>query len=546
MKLKWLVPVILLTAVSKAQAVSNVNTQLDIAESVVIVSGNANAGENVCVDIYAEDKTYDDFKNNQAEDVLVYRRQIKADGNGEFLLRAAIKQGAGKYAFRVIAQSDNEAFDGVLAYTTKSEFDKAVSLLNNADETDIEALVKENKTALGWNSDLYDEVSQSAVSQRILKSIRKDKLDIQNPQEVVKVFDKAVMLEAIAENKNVDMKKAAEYFELDKSFCSVWANKFSEKDINDIYSQMQNHNYADEDEFVKRYEEKVFLMSVEKLNGYENIEKMTEDYQKHYDIGINTSLYNSLSTADKKRVNSYVLGKEYESYSKFAQAYNAQMKNNNQSGGTGGNGGGGGGERKTSGENLNLSVVVKENENNNNKKTFKDIDDCEWAHEAIYALFDKGIISGMDENNFAPNEYVTREQFVKMIVCAYGLLDNDAEADFSDVAKDNWSYCYVASAFRAGIIKGIDEENFGYGKSITREDAAVIVDRVMTKGEDTNAPLFDDNSSIADYASEAVYRLVGKKVINGMGNNMFAPKNNCRRCEAAQIIYNMLVKEGNL
>lgn len=545
MKLKWLVPIILLTAASNARAVSNVNTQLDIAESVVIVSGNANAGENVCVDIYAEDKTYDDFENSRAEDVLVYRRQIKADKSGEFLIRAAIKQGAGKYAFRVIAESDNEAFDGVLAYTTKSEFDKAVSLLNNADETNIEELVKENKTALGWNSDLYSEISQSGVSQRILKSIRKEKLDSQNPREVVKVFDKAVILEAIAEKKDVDMINAAECFEFDKSFCSAWMKKLSENDISNIYSQMQNRNYADEDEFVKIYEEKVFLMSVEKLNGYENIERLTEDYQKHYDIGIDASLYNSLSAADKKRVNSYVLGKKYDSYSKFAQEYNAQMKNNNPSGGSGGNGGGGGG-RKTAGENLNLSVVVKENENNNSKKTFKDIDDCEWAKEAIYALYDKGIISGMDENNFAPNEYVTREQFVKMIVCAYGLLDNDAEADFSDVAKDNWGYRYVASAFRAGIIKGIDEKNFGYGKSITREDAAVIVDRVMTKGENMNSALFDDNSSIADYASEAVYRLVGKKVISGMGNNMFAPKNNCRRCEAAQIIYNMLVKEGNI
>lgn len=52
---------------------------------------------------------------------------------------------------------------------------------------------------------------------------------------------------------------------------------------------------------------------------------------------------------------------------------------------------------------------------------FTDIDVVkDWAVSDIRTAYDLGIIKGMDEHTFAPNDNVTNEQALKMIVCAMG------------------------------------------------------------------------------------------------------------------------------
>ena len=50
------------------------------------------------------------------------------------------------------------------------------------------------------------------------------------------------------------------------------------------------------------------------------------------------------------------------------------------------------------------------------------------------------------------------------------------------------------------------------------------------------------SENISEYASEGIYALKNVGIINGVGDNMFAPKNPCTRAEAAVIIYNVIKK----
>lgn len=50
---------------------------------------------------------------------------------------------------------------------------------------------------------------------------------------------------------------------------------------------------------------------------------------------------------------------------------------------------------------------------------------------------------------------------------------------------------------------------------------------------------FADDASIADYAKTAVYLLKENGVINGRGENTFAPNGTATRAEAAKIIYTL-------
>lgn len=208
--------------------------------------------------------------------------------------------------------------------------------------------------------------------------------------------------------------------------------------------------------------------------------------------------------------------------------------------GAGGGGGGGGGSVS--------STIYPENSvvTNNAVKdevtsedVFTDMAGYEWADEAVLYLERKGIVSGVSETEFNPEGVVTREQFAKMVVLAAGVYKSSAVCDFSDVEADAWYASYIASAKNAGIIAGIDEENFGVGQPIKREDMAVMIYRafgiknvVFTERKVD----FDDMKDISEYAFEAVSALAGKGIINGMADNTFAPLKNASRAESAMLI----------
>ena len=111
----------------------------------------------------------------------------------------------------------------------------------------------------------------------------------------------------------------------------------------------------------------------------------------------------------------------------------------------------------------------------------------------VKALFEKhGYATG-----FVPNEFISREEFAKLIVCAFDFYDETAECNFEDV-KGDWSYKYVASLYNKGITSGMSESVFGKGYNITREDMAVLCANAASITADGEAD-FKDKDTIADY-----------------------------------------------
>lgn len=175
---------------------------------------------------------------------------------------------------------------------------------------------------------------------------------------------------------------------------------------------------------------------------------------------------------------------------------------------------------------------------------FSDMTSSHWAYHYVKELVEKGIISGYDDNTFKPNNNVTREEFIKMIVGASGLYKPDAECSFSDVSPDAWYYRYVASAYTNEVVNGIDDRTFGVGNKITRQDVAVIAARILTRfnsdvsgsGEVT----LTDFDTISDYAQDSVKLLNGMGIINGFDDGTFMPYNALTRAEAATIIHKLI------
>lgn len=168
---------------------------------------------------------------------------------------------------------------------------------------------------------------------------------------------------------------------------------------------------------------------------------------------------------------------------------------------------------------------------------FDDVSGDHWAYESILNLVERGVVSGYDDNTFQPNNHVTREEFVKMLLLATDNYSSGYTSEFSDVAKDSWYYTYVSCAYEKEIVQGVAKDLFGSGVRISRQDAAVMICRALgIETETVNETAFPDFENISAYAQNAVYTLYEMGVIDGDDDGYFNPKNNITRAEVSKIL----------
>lgn len=165
----------------------------------------------------------------------------------------------------------------------------------------------------------------------------------------------------------------------------------------------------------------------------------------------------------------------------------------------------------------------------------------DWARESIAYLAEQGVINGDENKMFRPDEAVTREEFIKMAVCAFAIEMTDTESSFADVAASQWYAPYIAAAQAGGITQG-EGETFGVGRDITRQDMAVMIVRAAALKNETSAETadFEDNAEIADYAREAVAALTDIGAVSGYEDGTFRPQHRATRAETAKILYTVL------
>lgn len=176
-------------------------------------------------------------------------------------------------------------------------------------------------------------------------------------------------------------------------------------------------------------------------------------------------------------------------------------------------------------------------------KHFEDADG--WGSKYVESLYNRGIINGKSDKIFAPDDNITREEFVKLIVELFDFSDDKLYMNFSDVNQNDWYYSYVANAYKHNIISGIGDNRFGVGYNIIRQDICKIISNVIKiKNIDIEVQkegfVFVDNNTIDDYAKESVELMYKLGIISGDDNGYFSPKNNATRQEAAKIIHGLL------
>lgn len=176
---------------------------------------------------------------------------------------------------------------------------------------------------------------------------------------------------------------------------------------------------------------------------------------------------------------------------------------------------------------------------------FSDVPPGHWAYPYVTALAAKGIISGVGNGAFAPDQPVTREQFVRLLANAAAAEPSGYTSRFEDVAPERWSAPAIEWAAENGFISGRSNTIFAPTEPISQQEAAAILHRyLLLTGQDVPVSatpvLFADQDKIAAWAAEAVAEMQKRGIVSGSTdglNRWFLPESYATRAECARMIY---------
>lgn len=175
-----------------------------------------------------------------------------------------------------------------------------------------------------------------------------------------------------------------------------------------------------------------------------------------------------------------------------------------------------------------------------------------WAQKEIVEAMLAGQVDASE--NFRPQDGIKRGEFAKIVCTVFGLkVDETATEPFHDVNNGDWYQKYVATLYNtktqdgASVVQG-DGENFRPEDTITREEVAVILSKMVSKVDKEEGPTvngekiheivdtgFEDTKDIAAWADHSVKYLKYKNVVQG-NEGKFNPKQNITRAESIVMV----------
>lgn len=167
-----------------------------------------------------------------------------------------------------------------------------------------------------------------------------------------------------------------------------------------------------------------------------------------------------------------------------------------------------------------------------------------WAEETISALASKGLVSGVSDTSFAPNDTMSRAEFVTVVV---RFLYPTAEFH----SGTYWYSGYFTTAQAEGILPMTFREKY-MTEPITRQEMAyILVSALEQTGEVQtqllSSKLIPDYSSITSGYQEKVMKAFSMGIISGTDEAMtFSPNNTATRAECAVVLEKMVSPDTRL
>lgn len=483
------------------------------------------------------------FKGRDAnvpdEDNTVDYRMNYTDDNGDFSFKIPLSDtlSGGVYTLCISSETDKSTQNIVIVNNEESA--EALAKLNNAkDEKTVANELMQNYEKFGLQ-DNTDKTKIELAAKMVFES--KPENGYKSAAEVQYIIEKAAI---IYEMKNANTLEAFDKVLKNKgNVLNIEYSEFEkieESAKKELFSYIKSYSYG-KNGFEKDYDEMLMLAQICGASTWYKQKEMLIQYGKNFDINLdNNTNYNKVQNKDKVFQNLFDRKPHSETAlkSSFETAVSEVLNGENrQTTGTGG--GSGGSSGGSSGGNYTATPGVQTPSSEKNELPFSDIS-THWAKNEITELSAKKIINGFDDGTFRPDFNCTRAEFVTIIVNAFNLTGG-GEILYNDIQTGAWYTSAIAAAAQTGVINGYPDGGFHPEDKITREEAAVVIYRLLNfLGLNTDGNMeFSDSSQISDFAKEAVGKLGGAGIVSGTDTG-FEPKEYITRAQTVKIIWNIL------
>lgn len=186
--------------------------------------------------------------------------------------------------------------------------------------------------------------------------------------------------------------------------------------------------------------------------------------------------------------------------------------------------------------------------------SFSDVPNGAWYKPYVDRLSSKNVMGGTGGSKFSPDRTITRAEIAvmlaKTVLTSAEVDEYKNSSSFADVPVTSWYAPYIKWAQENNILGGIENNRFAPDAPITRQELATMIvkfnDAMAYKMKDVHpAKTFKDQGSIEGWASSAVQRCQKAGIIDGYGDSTFQPKGNALRCEAAAMYDRFLENAEN-
>lgn len=496
-----------------------------------------------------------------ADDNLIYANDMFTANDGTYTFDVNMTSDVATGTYYMYAAADGSILANGKNVYYSEDASHAIGLINGATtKEDVMAVISQNQADLEFYYDGYydkfDDDQKLIVASIILgdkDELKKDNnegFDEDDKLVVSTAFRKAVIIGAVSAGLIDDYAETeAKIEQLQSGTAYEWLNEDGGNDISDelraswqtgVMTRLQGADFNSADDFINKVHASLLFECISNSDGYGNIKDMLTEYvnKGYIDIKID---YITSDVCQKLDSNKYS-GFDYDKLIADIKDYYNDDDDDDE-------GGSKKNDNKHSGVNMSGNVtklpdvVETPNSGNVSNEVFADIKD-NWAKDIIEYLAQRNIISGKGNGEFAPSDYITKEEFTAVVARLLGLTTKtDAELNFNDVSADDWYYGVVKAAYQHGIINGVSLTEFGSGTNISRQDMAVILKNVLdylNMEYKTESVSFADGANVADYAADAVKVLSAMSIINGYEDGTFRPSGNATRAEASKVIYELM------
>lgn len=177
---------------------------------------------------------------------------------------------------------------------------------------------------------------------------------------------------------------------------------------------------------------------------------------------------------------------------------------------------------------------------------FKDVPPDYWAHNAIIALAERGIVAGFTDGTFRPDRPITRAEFAAIV---RDILPNNtrrAAIQFKDIEPGFWAAPDIDLAVEKGFMKGYPGQTFRPAQQIPRLEALVALSAGLGLQPPPNPQQvlqkYPDGDKLPAWATNSIASAsVADLVVNSPDKaQLLEPQRPATRADVAAMLYQVV------